>query len=50
MIGRKEGNPKGTMQDFNSFWDSLQQDKEKVQVVFVLLCKRISRANILPGI
>ena len=28
----KEMNPKGTMQDFNNFWDSIQQEKDKVQV------------------
>jgi len=28
----KETNPKGTMQDFNNFWDSIQQEKDKVQV------------------
>jgi hypothetical protein len=33
----KEANPKGTMQDFNSFWDSIQQDKDKLQVAFVVL-------------
>ena len=22
----------GTMQDFNDFWDSIQQDKDKLQV------------------
>jgi hypothetical protein len=33
----KEANPKGMMQDFNSFWDSIQQDKDKLQVAFVVL-------------
>ena len=23
---QKEGDPKGTMQDFSNFWDSIQQD------------------------
>ena len=41
----KEGN----LKEFNNFWDSVQQDKE---VVFVLLCKELSHANIfkLPGL
>jgi len=25
-------NPKGTLQDFNNFWDSIQQEKDKLQV------------------
>lgn len=29
---RKELNPNGTMQGFNNFWDSVQQDKDKLQV------------------
>lgn len=28
----KELNPNGTMQGFNNFWDSVQQDKDKLQV------------------
>jgi len=30
-------NPKGTMQDFNAFWDAVQQEKDKLQVAFILL-------------
>ena len=33
----KVTNPKGTMQDFNIFWDSIQQEKDKLQVAFILL-------------
>lgn len=33
----KEANPKGTLQNFNIFWDSVQEDKDKLQVMFVLL-------------
>jgi len=33
----KETNPKGTMQDFNIFWDSIQQEKGKLQVVSIPL-------------
>jgi hypothetical protein len=28
----KEANPKGTMQEFDDFWDSVQQDRGKLQV------------------
>jgi len=30
-------NPKGTMQDFNIFWDSVQQEKDNLQVAFIPL-------------
>jgi hypothetical protein len=44
----KEENPKGTMQNFNVFWASIQQDKDKVQVP--LIRKSPSRANFVTCI
>ena len=38
----KEVNPTGTMQDFNMFWDSVQREKDKLQVVFILLLETFS--------
>ena len=33
----KDANPKGTMQDFNNFWESVQRDRGKLQVPLILL-------------